>query len=132
MSKINRFEDLHIWQNSRKLSSEIYHLFKTKNQFHERPLTNQIIRSSGSVMDNIAEGFERGGNKEFLQYLWISKASAGECRSQLYRAFDSGMISELEFSYFKTQVEKISAGIYRFILQIKSSQMQGVKYLNSQ
>lgn len=78
MEKVKRFEDLIIWQESRDFTKEIYSVFKNFTCFSDRPLSVQIIRSSASVMDNIAEGFERGGNKEFLQYLWIAKASAGE------------------------------------------------------
>jgi four helix bundle protein len=123
-----RFEQLEIWKNSRELSRDIYHLFKLKSHPADRPLSLQIIRSSGSISDNIAEGFERGGNKEFLQYLWIAKASAGECRSQLYRAFDNEMINEDEFNIFKQRSEDVSVKIYRFIQHIKSSGLKGQKY----
>lgn len=129
MEKVKRFEELIIWQQGRQLSKEIYTLFKDKNQFCDRPLSNQIIRSSSSVMDNIAEGFERGGNKEFLQYLWISKASAGECRSQLYRAFDTEIIDEKQFNDLKTKVESLSIGLYKFISTIKQSDFKGQKYV---
>lgn len=122
MEKSKRFEDLYIWQISRNYSAEVYAIFKEKNALSERPLSSQIIRSSGSIMDNIAEGFERGGNKEFLQYLWISKASAGESRSQLYRAFDCQIIQESEFLKLKSKVESVSIGIYNLIVQIKNSE----------
>ncbi|MNJ99281.1 hypothetical protein D3C87_170560 [compost metagenome] len=83
MATINRFEDLEIWQEARRLSKEIHTVsFETdlKNDFR---LKSQIKASSGSVMDNIAEGFERDGNTEFRQFLSIAKGSAGETRSQL-------------------------------------------------
>ena len=67
MEGIKRFEELRIWNESRVFSKEIHAIFRYKNQFEERALSSQIIRSSSSIMDNIAEGFERGGNKEFLQ-----------------------------------------------------------------
>ncbi|WP_309281245.1 four helix bundle protein [Fluviicola sp.] len=79
-------------------------------------------------MDNIAEGFERGGNKEFLQYLWISKASAGKSRSRLYRALDFGMIQENEFLILKTRAEMLSVGIYGLIVQIRKSEHKGQKF----
>lgn len=128
MEKIRHFEELHIWQISREFSKEIHLIFKNKIAFNERDLSNQIIRSSGSAMDNIAEGFERGGNKEFLQYLWISKASAGESRSQLYRALDFGMIQEPDFLKLKSKAELLSVGIYRLIVQIKQSDLKGQKF----
>lgn len=128
MEKIKRFEELNIWQKSREFSKEIHTVFKHKKEFEERALSNQIIRSSSSIMDNIAEGFERGGNKEFLQYLWISKASAGESRSQLYRALDFGIIQEPDFLKLKSKAELLSVGIYSLIVQIKKSDLKGQKF----
>ena len=122
MEKSKRFEELYIWQISRNYSAEVYAIFKEKNTLSERPLSSQIIRSSGSIMDHIAEGVERGGNKEFLQYLWISKVSAGESRSQLYRAFDCQIIQESEFLKLKSKVESVSIGIYNLFIQIKNSE----------
>lgn len=129
MEKIRRFEDLIIWQESRKFTREIYVHFKELSNFADRALSIQIIRSSASVMDNIAEGFERGGNKEFLQYLWIAKASAGESRSQIYRAFDLGLVNEEIYTNFKKKAELISVGIYRLIQEIKKSEFKGQKYV---
>lgn len=128
MEGIKRFEDLIIWKKSREFSKEIHTLFRNKKALEERALSNQIIRSSSSSMDNIAEGFEQGGNKEFLQYLWISKASAGESRSQLYRALDFGMIRESEFLELKSKAETLSVGIYGLITQIKKSEFKGQKF----
>lgn len=130
MKNVQRFEELDIWVESRKLSKDIYRVFKTHYNSFDRPLSNQIIRSSGSIVDNIAEGFERGGNKEFLQYLWISKASAGECRSQLYRALDHEVIDEDDFQDLKSRVELISVKIYKFIKHLKESDFKGIKYSN--
>ena len=73
--------------------------------------------------------FSSRGSKEFLQYLWISKASAGECRSQLYRAFDTEINDEKQFNDLKTKVESLSIGLYKFISTIKQSEFKGQKYV---
>lgn len=97
MAVFNRFEDIIAWQKARVLG-KIINIYTQKGNFsNDFKLVSQIKSSSGSVMDNIAEGFERGGNKEFWQFLSISKGSAGETRSQLYRALDNEYISEIEF-----------------------------------
>jgi four helix bundle protein len=104
MATITRFEDLEIWKLAREQANEIYQLTQKGNFSKEFDIKNQISASAGSTMDNIAEGFERFSNKEFAQFLIISKESNGELRSQLYRAFDRKLISEeglkkrLEFS----------------------------------
>ena len=85
MATIKRFEDLEIWQNARKLSKEIIQISVTTDLKNDYRLKDQIKSSAGSIMDNIAEGFERDGNLEFRQFLSISKGSSGETRSQLYR-----------------------------------------------
>ncbi|MEJ6583967.1 MAG: four helix bundle protein [Crocinitomicaceae bacterium] len=106
----------------------MYIKFTEKPKSYFGVINNQIIRASGSIMDNIAEGFERSGNKEFLQYLWIAKASAGECRSQIYRAYDLSLITESEFEGFKCKTEEISRTIYGLIKSIKDSEFKGQKY----
>ena len=92
MATIEKFENLDIWKLARILSKEIILNSKNTELKTDFKLRDQIKGFSGSVMDNIAEGFERDGNLEFSQFLSIAKGSAGESRSQLYRAFDSGYI----------------------------------------
>ncbi len=106
--KIDRFEDILSWQKARELTKSIYSAFETSNDFGFK---NQIERASVSIMNNIAEGFERRSNKEFRQYLFIAKGSCGEVRSMLYLAHDLGKINEKEFNIFY----KLSLEISRLI-----------------
>ena len=94
MVTITKFEELEIWQLAREQAKEIYKLTKDGSFAKDFDLKNQINAAAGSAMDNISEGFERFTNKEFAQFLVISKGSDGEVRSQLYRAFDREHISE--------------------------------------
>ena len=94
---ISSFEDLEIWKIARELSKAVYQVSKAHEFYRDQRFCSQIRAAVGSIMDNIAEGFEREGKKEFIQFLYISKGSCGEVRSQLYRAFDAGFISEQEF-----------------------------------
>ena len=94
MGKILKFEDLEIWRLAREICQNIEYLIQNTNLKTNYSLKDQIDRSSGSIMDNIAEGFERNGNKEFIHFLSIAKGSAGEVKSQSYRAFDKKLISE--------------------------------------
>jgi four helix bundle protein len=104
MSTIKRFEDLDVWQVARALSIEIFSFTEKVGFSKDFTLKDQIKRSSGSVMDNIAEGFAREGTKEFVYFLSISKGSAAEVQSQLYRALDFNYINRTEFdsSYDKS------------------------------
>jgi four helix bundle protein len=85
---IQNFEDLEIWKEARCLTREIYKLSKALNFSKDYSLRDQMRRAAVSMMSNIAEGFERGGNQEFVQFLYVAKASCGELRSQIYVAVD--------------------------------------------
>ena len=97
MGTIEKFEDLNAWQKARELCNEIYKLTLKEDFSKDYSLKDQIKRSSGSSMDNIAEGFDRNSNKEFRQFLFIAKSSSSEVKSQLYRALDRNYITEDEF-----------------------------------
>ena len=100
MATFKKFEEIIAWQKARELNKRIG-LMVDGGRFQQNyRLINQIEGSAGSIMDNIAEGFERSGNKEFVQFLYVSKGSCGEFRSQLYRARDREYINEKEFNEF--------------------------------
>lgn len=125
---IERFEDLDIWQEARNLCSEIKKLCNKNDFFKDFRLKDQILGSSGSIMDNIAEGFERGGNKEFINFLGIAKGSCGETRSQLYRSLDFEYISKEEFDNLLQKTIMLSKKLSGFITYLKTSEYKGVKY----
>lgn len=129
LATINRFEDLEIWQLARVLCNDIYDLAERTGLKTSYRLYNQIDGASGSIMDNIAEGFERNGNREFVQFLSIAKASCGETRSQLYRILDRKFATNDEFEFLKMQAETISKKIGAFINYLQKSEMKGTKFI---
>ncbi|MBN2681470.1 MAG: four helix bundle protein [Bacteroidales bacterium] len=130
MATIKKFEDLEIWKLSREMSKNVY-LLTFKDEFSKDfGLKDQIRRSSGSVMDNIAEGFGRGGNKEFTNFLTYSVASCNEVESQLYRAIDNEYISKEEFDFCYELCEKIISKTGSFIRYLNESNIKGIKYNN--
>jgi four helix bundle protein len=128
MATIKVFEDLEIWQKARKICKEVWNIMEETTLEKDYGLKNQMNTSSGSVMDNIAEGFERNGNREFIQFLCISKASCGELRSQLYRAYDRKHINEQQFNTLKELTETESKMIGSFITYLVNSENKGSKF----
>jgi four helix bundle protein len=129
MAKVSRFEDLEVWKSARAFARIIYETTLKDGFSKDFSHKDQINRSSGSIMDNIAEGFERGGNKELIQYLFIAKGSAGEARSQLFRALDKEYINQEEFSRLENKLQEISKQLSGFINYLKNSEMRGEKYV---
>src|SRR5690606_17159509 len=127
MATIEKFEDLDIWKEARQLSKIIIDLSKNTELKTDYRLKDQIKGSSGSVMDNIAEGFERDGNLEFRQFLSIAKGSAGETRSQLYRVFDSNYISLEELNSLIDRYIQLSKRIANFIIYLNKNEFKGNK-----
>ncbi len=128
MATIKKFEEIFGWQKARDLNKLIGNYIDTgrfKNNFR---LIGQIEGSAGSIMDNIAEGFERSGNREFLQFLYISKGSCGEFRSQLYRALDRNYISQEEFTTLYEQAKEIIIMLQKLIDYLETSNFKGTKY----
>lgn len=128
MATFNRFEDIIGWQKARVLCKIINDYTQRRPFSKDFKLISQIKSSSGSAMDNIAEGFERGGNKEFSQFLSISKGSAGETKSQLYRALDNKYISETEFQEAYNLADEVGKLTGALMNHLKSSELKGNKF----
>ncbi|QNJ97598.1 four helix bundle protein [Constantimarinum furrinae] len=128
MAKISCFEDLEIWQISREVCKDVWTVVNTTPLKKDFKLKEQLNGSSGSVMDNIAEGFERDGNKEFIHFLSIAKASCGEVRSQLYRCMDRNHVDEATFVRIYDKVILNSKKIKSFMVYLKNSDRKGSKF----
>jgi len=127
VAKIERFEDIGAWQKARELTRQIYDASNDGPFARDFGLRDQIRRASVSIMSNIAEGFERGSNKEFIQFLFIAKGSAGEVRSQLYVALDQGYIKQDAFASLSQQISEISRMISGLASYLSHSEMRGAK-----
>ena len=130
MATIQKFEELEIWQLARTQYKKIILIAERMRKKHDYRFAEQIKSAAGSVMDNIAEGFERNSRLEFLNSLSISKGECGEVKSQLYRALDDKYIDEKEFEelYMKSEIE--SKKIANFIIYLNTSKVKGLKFKN--
>lgn len=128
MSTIKTFEDLEIWKKARLLCQDIFLITSHDLFSKDFGLKNQINNSSGSVMDNIAEGFDRDGTKEFIQFLSIAKASCGECRSQLYRSLDRLYINTCEFETISFKTIQLGRKISNLMEYLRKTDIRGSKY----
>ncbi|MGI5869601.1 MAG: four helix bundle protein [Kiritimatiellia bacterium] len=128
MSRIEHFENIEAWKKARALTRQIYAVTANGAFAQDFGLRNQICRASVSIMSNIAEGFERGGDKEFLQLVSTAKGSSGEVRSHLYVALDAGYIDRQTFtclSDMAMQINRMLAGLMKYL---KDSELTGSKY----
>ena len=130
MSTYKRFEEIEVWQKARELAQKVYRLSTEGSFAKDFKLRDQMNGSAGSIMDNIAEGFERDGKKEFIQFLSIAKGSADELRSQLYCAHDRDHISKEAFDTSQEEVIQLSKQISGFMHYLKASEYRGTKYIN--
>ncbi len=128
MATVVKFEDLEVWRLARLLCNEVYILTESVSFEKDYKLRGQINGASGSIMDNIAEGFERDGKTEFRQFLSIAKGSCGEVPSQLYRAIDRNHITQEQFESVKRQSEELSKKLANFIKYLNSSEIKGLKF----
>jgi len=128
MAKIIRFEDIEAWQNARLLTKTIYQTTARGAFARDFSLCDQIRRAGVSTMSNIAEGFERGGNREFVQFLSNAKGSAGEIKSQLYVALDAGFLAEAQFSTLYSMADQTGRLIGGFMRYLQSSSLRGGKF----
>lgn len=130
MATIKRFEEIKAWQKARGLNSKVVDIIDKGQLKRNFRLIDQIEGSAGSIMHNIAEGFERNGNKEFIQFLYVAKGSCGEFRSQLYRAVDRKYINQEDFDELYKMAIEIIVMIQKLIDYLEQSEFKGTKYKN--
>jgi four helix bundle protein len=128
MAKIKGFEDIDSWKKARTLTKELYRITSTGQFARDFGLKDQIRRAAVSILSNIAEGFERGGDKEFVQFLAMAKGSCGEVRAQLYVALDQGYFSLAEFDTLAGTAAEVGQLISGFIKYLKQSDFRGNRY----
>jgi four helix bundle protein len=128
---VKNFEDLEIWKDARALTRAIYQLTRDPKFAKDFGLRDQIRRATVSIMSNIAEGFERGGNQELIQFLYVAKASCGEVRSQLYVAVDQSYVGQKDCEKLAKSFRRLSIMISNLIDYLKRSGMKGAKFDSS-
>lgn len=122
------FEELHIYQESRVLTNSVYSVSRKPPFSSDRCLSDQIRRACISIMSDIAEGYERGATKEFIQFLYIAKGSCGEVRAQLCVAHDQGYLNSDEYERMELLARKIAGMISNFIAHLQKTRYRGEKY----
>lgn len=127
MATAERFEELEVWKSARELAAEVYHAVQASEISRQFALRDQILRAAISMPANIAEGFERGGNKEFVQFLYVAKGSAGELRTLMYLVKDCGYLDEKICKNLVGRTESVSRQLGGFIQYLKGSPYQGKK-----
>lgn len=128
MTKAESFEDLVVWQKARELTKRIYELTKDRKFSGDFSLVDQLRRAAVSILSNIAEGFERGSNTEFIQFLYMAKGSCGEVRAQLYVARDQGYIAPEDFDLLKGLARQVAGMLGNLIEYLKGSELKGTKF----
>ena len=128
MATIESLEDIQAWTVARQLNAEIYRITRLGGFARDFALRDQIRRASLSIMLNIAEGFERGGNAEFRQFLAIAKGSSGEVRSALYAALDAEFIDHVQFQTLSDLTKHVSRLISGFIRYLSNTEKRGHKF----
>ena len=128
MATIERFEDIEAWKLARQVTQLIYEITSTGNFSKDYALCNQMRRASISILSNIAEGFERSGNKEFINFLAIAKGSCGEVRAQMYVALDQGYIDEAKFTQISQKLLETSRVIAGFMKYLQQTELRGNKF----
>jgi four helix bundle protein len=128
MAKIKKFEDIESWKRARILTKQIYEITSIGEFVRDFGLKDQIRRAAVSVLSNIAEGFERGGDQEFLQFLAVAKGSCGELRAQLYVALDQGYCSLEKFETLSSAATEVGQLLSGFMRYLRESDLRGSKY----
>ena len=128
MATVHKFEELEIWQMARKIYQKISVIAEKMRRNHDYKFAEQMKGAAGSIMDNIAEGFERNSRLEFLNSLSISKGEAGELTSQTYRCMDDKYINENEFNVLYNDIDILIKKMARFIIYLNKSKIKGLKF----
>lgn len=128
MASIAKFEDIEAWKLARRATNRIYDVSSEGPFCRDFALVNQIRRASISIMSNVAEGFERDGNKEFIQFLAIAKGSCGEARSQLHIALDRNYIDQNTFDEIVGLLIETSKTISGFMKYLQGAKERGSKF----
>ncbi len=122
MAAFKTFEEINAWQNARVLVKDVYALTRCGDFCKDYGLKDQIQRAAVSICSNIAEGFERRGNKELINFLWIAKGSAAEVCSQLYNARDLGYITNEQFKTMYDSSKQIGGMLFNLISSLSSDE----------